>query len=392
MDMEQVIVNIGSSSKKYALYRGDEKLVTWHFEKVGQDFRLAVTDGTRTESMITSEQFQHAIDRVIADCAVRGIPSIEAIAVRTVAPGDYFAQHRIVNAEFMEKFTAQEYLAPLHIYPARLELTLIRAALPNARIVSASDSAFHAVMPKVAKSYGLAASAVNEFGFARYGYHGLSVASIWDRLNQYVSRDTLTRTIVLHLGSGASITALRDGKTVDTSMGFTPLEGLMMGTRSGSIDPGIIFALLSAGKTRADIESICNKESGLLGISGASSDMRDIIRLSGEGDERARLALDLFVYQVVKTIGSYIAVLGGLDAIVFTAAIGEGAPVVRDRIIAALSAFGISLSPALNAQLTGAPGEPVFLDISSDASSARVLVVQTNESQSILNELREQLN
>lgn len=389
--MEQVIVNIGSSSKKYALYRDNEKLVTWHFEKVGQEFRLAVTDTARAESMISSEQFQHAIDRVIADCAARGIPEIGAIAVRTVAPGDYFAEHRIVNAEFMEKFTAQEYLAPLHIYPARLELTLIRAALPNARIVSASDSAFHATMPKVAKSYGLASSAVNEFGFARYGYHGLSVASIWDRLNEHVGATTLAKTIILHLGSGASVTALRDGKTIDTSMGFTPLEGLMMGTRCGSIDPGIIFALLSAGKTRADIESICNKESGLLGISGESSDMRDIIRLSGEGDERARLALDLFVYQVVKTVGGYVAVLGGLDTLVFTAAIGEGAPVVRDRIISGLAGFGVALNPVLNAQLIGTPGEADFLDISADTSSAHVLVVQTNESASILKALREKL-
>lgn len=390
--MEQVIVNIGSSSKKYALYRGNEKLVTWHFEKVGQDFKLAVTDEVRNESAISSEQFQHAIDRVIADCAARGIPELKAIAVRTVAPGDYFAQHRVVDAEFMEKFTAQEFLAPLHIYPARLELTLIRAALPNARIVSASDSAFHAVMPRVAKSYGLPAHVVSEFGFARYGYHGHSIASIWERLKEHAADAAITRTIVLHLGSGASITALMDGKTIDTSMGFTPLEGLMMGTRSGSIDPGIIFALLSAGKTRADIESICNKESGLLGLSGVSSDMRDVIRLSKEGDERAKLALDLFVYQVVKTVGSYVAVLGGLDALVFTAAIGEGAPVVRDRIIAGLSAFGLSLNQMLNEQLVGTPGEPVFLDISSDRSSARVLVIQTNESQSILNALREHLD
>ncbi|HXK37701.1 MAG TPA: acetate/propionate family kinase [Candidatus Paceibacterota bacterium] len=390
--MEQIIVNIGSSSKKYALYKGNEKLIVWHFEKVGQEFKLAVTDGGRIEVMITSEEFQHAIDRVIADCTARGIATIGAIAVRTVAPGDYFAEHRVVDDEFMEKFEAQEYLAPLHIHPARLELALIRAALPNTRLISASDSAFHHTMPNVAKSYGLSAKVVDEFGFARYGYHGHSVASIWDRLNEHASEVAITRTIVLHLGSGASITALRDGKTIDTSMGFTPLEGLMMGTRSGTIDPSIIFALLSAGKTRAEIETLCNKESGLLGLSGVSSDMRDIIRLSGEGDEKAKLALDLFVYQVVKTVGSYIAVLGGLDALVFTAAIGEGAPVVRNRIIESLSAFGLALNPALNAQLVGTPGEAAFLDISADNSSARILVVQTNESASILKALREHLD
>lgn len=392
MDMEQIIVNIGSSSKKYALYNGNEKLAIWHFEKVGQDFHLAVTDGTRIESVISSEEYQHAIDRVIADCTARGITSIGAIAVRTVAPGTYFAQHRVVDDEFMEQFAAQEYLAPLHIYPVRLELALIRAALPNTRIISASDSAFHAVMPEVAKRYGLAENIVEEFGFARYGYHGLSVSSIWDRLNEHASEVAITRTIVLHLGSGASITALRDGKTVDTSMGFTPLEGLMMGTRSGSFDPSIVFALLSKGKTRADIENICNKESGLLGLSGASSDMRDIIRLSNEGNEKAKLALDLFVYEVVKTVGSSVAVLGGLDALVFTAAIGEGAPVVRNRIIEGLTAFSLYINPTLNAQLVGTPGEPLFLDISADNSAARVLVVQTNESASILKALREHLN
>ncbi len=386
--MEQVIVNIGSSSKKYALFRGDEKSLVWHFEKVGQDFKLAITDGERSEYAITSEEYQHAIDRVIADCKLRGIDQIGAIAVRTVAPGEYFAEHRIVDDEFMERFAAQEYLAPLHIYPVRLELSLIRNALPGARIVAASDSAFHKTMPRVAKTYGLAEHIVSEHGFARYGYHGHSVASVWERLNQYEKEAPLGRTIVLHLGSGASITALRDGATVDTSMGFTPLEGLMMGTRSGSFDPSIVFALLTAGKGRAEIESICNKESGLLGLSGASSDMRDIIRLSGEGDEKAGLALDLFVYEVLKTVGSYVAVLGGLDALVFTAAIGEGAPVVRDRIIDGLRGLGLSIDPVRNGQLLGAPGEPVFLDISSAPSASKVFVVQTNESASILSALR----
>ncbi len=383
--MEQIIVNIGSSSKKYTLYINGVKDTSWGFEKISGAFKLTKVNSERTEEYVDALVFEHAIDRVLSDCKQRGIETINEIAVRTVAPGDYFAQHRVVDDEFMQKFALQEFLAPLHIHPTRNELSLIREALPNAKIVAASDTAFHFGKPKIAKQYGLPKDLVNEYGFYRYGYHGHSISSIWNRLTENVDSNIVSKTIVLHLGSGSSITAILDGKTADTSMGFSPLEGLMMSTRSGTIDPSVIFALISSGKTREEIEKILNKDSGLLGVSGESSDMRDIIRLAGEGHENASLALDLFVYNVIKTVGSYVAVLGGLDSIVFTAAIGEGAPVVRKKIIDSLSAFGLTLDEDENNKLVGLGGEPVFSTISADSSKTKIFVIQTNESESILN-------
>lgn len=389
--MEQVIVNIGSSSKKYALYRGEEKQVTWNFEKIGTEYKLTVTDTERKETMIDPETFTNAVDYVISDYAARGYGELKAIAVRTVAPGDYFAEHRVVDEDFMAKFTEREHLAPLHIKPAREELERIRKSLPKACIVAASDSAQHAGMPAVARHYGLQKSVAEEYGFYRFGYHGHSVSSVWKRLCDHVPGGEVSRTIILHLGSGASITALRDGKTIDTSMGFTPLEGLVMGTRTGSFDPGIMFALLAEGKTPSEIERIVNKQSGLLGVSGESSDMRDIIAQDAAGDPKATLALDLFVYNVVKIVGSYVAALGGVDAIVFTAAIGEGAPVVRRKVVAGLKCFGLTLDEEKNGQLLGHGGEPVFLEVGTPGAKPRVFVIQTNEVASILGALREHL-
>lgn len=382
--MEQVIVNIGSSSKKYSLYINGNHDTSWSFEKVGSGFKLTTKGNERKEEVIDAETFEHAINRVISDCKEKGIEIIKEIAIRTVAPGDYFAEHRLVDDEFMQKFAMQEFLAPLHIHATRVELANIRAALPDAKIVAASDSAFHFNKPNIAKQYGLPKELVNEYSFYRYGYHGHSIESVWNRLTQNVSADSVSRTIVMHLGSGSSITAVKDGRTMDTSMGFSPLEGLTMSTRSGTIDPSVIFALISAGVTREEIERVLNKESGLLGVSGESSDMRDILRLSSEGDKDATLALDLFVYNVVKTVGSYVAVLGGVDSLVFTATIGECAPVVRRRIMDSLSAFGLSYDESKNEALTGKGGEPTFSDISSDNSKLKVYVVHTNESESIL--------
>lgn len=385
--MEQIIVNIGSSSKKYALYINGEKNTSWSFEKVGAAFKLTTSNTERKEEIIDSEVFENAINRVLSDCKEIGIEEIREIAVRTVAPGDYFAQHRVVDDEFMHSFAMQEFLAPLHIHPTRVELTHIKDALPNAKVVAASDTAFHFNKPNIAKQYGLPHEIVNEYGFARYGYHGHSISSVHKRLIENVDANSVRKTVVMHLGSGSSITALLDGRTMDTSMGFSPLEGIMMSTRSGTIDPSVIFALLSAGKTREEIEKICNKESGLLGVSGISNDMRDILAKSAEGNERAQLALDLFVYNVIKTVGSYVAVLGGVDAIVFTATIGECAPVVRKRIVESLSAFGFKLDEEKNLNMTGKGGEPLFYEIGEDGVSPKIFIVQTNEAESILNSL-----
>ncbi len=387
MGMEQIIVNIGSSSKKYSLYVDGVKNTSWTFEKICANFKLTTSGIERKEEFIDLNIFDHAINRVLSDCKEKGIDVINEIAVRTVAPGDYFAEHRIVNDEFMQKFAMQEFLAPLHIHATRKELSMIREVLPNAKIVAASDTAFHFNKPNIAKQYGLPKELVNEYSFYRYGYHGHSVSSVWNRLKSNIDPSNVSKTIVMHLGSGSSITALLDGRTIDTSMGFSPLEGLVMNTRSGTLDPSIIFALISSGKSREEIERILNKESGLLGMSGKSSDMRDILRLSGEGDSDAKLALELFVYNVVKTVGSYIAVLGGVDSIVFTAAIGEGAPVVRRMIVNALSHFGMEIDEDENLKLLGNGGEPIFSIISRNDSRVKVFVVQTNESESILSAL-----
>jgi acetate kinase len=256
---------------------------------------------------------------------------VDAVGVRVVHGGSRFVQPTVVNDEVLDGIRELSSLAPLHNPLAVAVIEEVRRALPRVPIVAVFDTAFHQTMPEVASTYAVPP----ELGVRRYGFHGISYAYI-------ASRIKVERLIACHLGNGASVCAMRDGKSVDTSMGLTPLEGLVMGTRAGDIDPGVVMSLVRQG---IDVDDLLNHRSGLLGLSGISGDVRT---LEASPDPRAALALEVFAYRVAKYVGAYAAVLGGVDALVFTAGIGEHSAGVRARVCARLTHLGIILSEALN--------------------------------------------
>ncbi len=382
--MEQLIVNIGSASKKYAVYEGGKHLFACHFEYENGGCTVSIVHyDTRSVEHVGVEVFERAVVRFLElykqYCGDR---TIHAVGVRVVAPGKYFQQHRVIDDEYIDKLTRARSLAPIHIKATLKELTLLKEVFPTTKLIAASDSAFHVDMPSAATSYGLPVSLTGEQEIRRYGYHGLSVASTVKTLTDYCDGTIPEKVLVLHLGSGCSITALRNGKTMDTSMGFTPLEGLLMSTRSGSFDPAIIFALLEQGMTKEEIEHLVNKESGLRGISGSTPDMREIISRSHSGDTAAQNAIDVFVYQIQKHIGAYISVLGGVDAIVFTGTIGERSFIIREKIIKHFQYCTFYIHNDNNNMVNGSY-DGVSL-ISSEGSLCKIFVVPSNESHSIL--------
>lgn len=383
MEVGKLIVNIGSSSKKYALYQGDECVLFCHYEHDHTGYMLTIEErDSRREEQVPQEIFDRAIFHFLEykESAHREL-SIEGVGIRVVAPGDFFAHHRVIDDEYVTRLGEMLHYAPLHITSVLEEMKKIREALPYTQFIAASDSAFHRTLPLIAKKYGLSFDLCEKFGIERFGYHGLSVASVVKTLTEHLGSFP-KRTVVLHLGSGCSATALLDGVSIDTSMGFTPLEGLIMSSRAGSFDPSVLFALLRNGMSQEDIERIANKESGLLGLSGSTSDMREIIEKVKAGEEKATQALSVFVYTIAKYIGAYSVVLGGVDAVVFTGTIGERSFFVREKILSLLPQKIAVLHQEHNTTVIG--GDHQVACISDFSSPAALYVVPTDEASSIL--------
>jgi acetate kinase len=309
-------LNPGSSTLKYALFRGQEEVARDVVELVER--RSAMTGATAA---------------VLARIRDR----IDGVGCRVVHGGSRFVQPERVDDAVIAEIRALADLAPLH-NPLALEvIEEVRRSLPSVPIVAVFDTAFHQTMPAIASTYAIP----RDIDVRRYGFHGISYSYIVSRLSR-------PRMIVCHLGNGASVCAIRDGKSIDTSMGFTPMEGLVMGTRSGDLDPGAILYLLRHGKSEPDLDTLLNKRSGLLGISGRTGDVRELESAANAGDERAELALEIFAYRTTKYIGAYAAALSGVDALVFTAGIGEHSSSMRARISSSLAFLGIQLDDALN--------------------------------------------
>lgn len=384
MEMERLIVNIGSSSKKYALYLGDELILSCHFEHEESSFVVTIShDNKVTKEKINKESFNKAIVYFLDIYKKHFNKSkISTIGIRVVAPGDYFRKHRIIDEEYIEKLNKSVNMAPVHIKATLDEIKLLKKTFPKFKLIAASDSAFHSSMNEVASSYGVSDSLSETYNIKRFGYHGLSVNSVVNKLEDYLNGYLPKRLLVIHLGSGCSITAIKDGETVDTSMGFTPLEGLLMSTRSGSFDPSLVLFLMERGMTASEMEKIFNKESGLLGVSNSTDDMREIIELYKKGDKKAQKAFDLFIYQIIKYVGAYTAVLGGLDAIVFTGTIGERSFIVRERIAFDLQYLGLTINKTINDKTDGSTDK--ITEIGAKNSKVLLCVVPTDESRSIL--------
>lgn len=371
-------VNTGSASRKYALYNGGIELFRAHLEKENGGFVAGFYVGGKEESQSISEvDFKDAVNFVLEKAIELGVlksrEEIERIGVRIVAPGEYFYSHNPIDETFFQKLQGAKEEAPLHIEPIISELESLKEALPSAVMVAVSDSEFHSTLSEVARSYAIPKEVSERYDIRRYGYHGTSVRSVLAGAEKLLGK-LPENVIVCHLGSGASITAVKNGKSFDTTMGFTPLEGLIMGTRVGDIDPGALIYLgekLELGYEK--LEEYLNKWCGLLALSGKTADVRELLELESSGDQGARLALETFIYRVKKYIGAYAAALGGLDLLIFTATIGERSFIMRGRILDGLEILGLFPDKKKNTSTVSRPG------VISGRKGAKIAVIPTDE-------------
>lgn len=383
--MNIFVLNCGSSSLKYKLYamENEQVLAEGRVERIGQENAIITHQSQGKEKVSkTMPILEHTV--AIREClnlltdpqqgVIKNVSEIDAVGHRVVHGGESFSDSVLIDDRTKEILDSLAELAPLH-NPANV--TGIRAAekiMPKTPQVAVFDTAFHSTIPSHAHLYAIPYTIYQRHKVRRYGFHGTSHKYVSQRAAELMGRDiTDLKIISCHLGNGASIAAIAGGKSVDTSMGFTPLEGLMMGTRSGDIDPGAIFYIMrKEGLTLHEIDSMLNKHSGLFGIAGVS-DMRDIEKGIEEDDKLCKLAFDIYEYRIRKYIGSYIAAMNGVDAIVFTAGIGENTPALRSQLVANLPYLGISINEENNRKR----GEDI--EISTPDSKVKVFVIPTDE-------------
>ena len=380
-----LVVNAGSSSLKYQLVDVDSLAIVNKglCEKVGMDGSFLRYEASGSENTVAVELPDHhaAIEGVLdvllgAEYGVlNSLDEIVAVGHRVVHGGEYFSASVAIDEEVFARIEECSALAPLHNPPALMGIRACMDLMPNAIQVAVFDTAFHQTMPEKAFMYALPYELYDDLSIRRYGFHGTSHRYVSERAAALLGKDPAEiKLITCHLGNGCSIAAIDGGRSVDTSMGLTPLEGLMMGTRSGSLDPAIMPFLMKAMDLSAEeVETIMNRKSGLLGISGVSSDMRDVLAAAAEGNGRAQLALEMYAYSVKGYIGRYCFAMGGVDAVVMTAGVGERSADMRELIFAGLEKLGLALDLERNA--TGS-GERM---VSTDDSPVKILVIPTDE-------------
>ncbi|MDJ1111541.1 MULTISPECIES: acetate kinase [Macrococcus] len=377
-------INAGSSSLKFQLFEmPEEKVLTKGLvERIGLPnsiFTISV-NGEKITQTLDIKNHEQAVDMMLDEMKKHGIiqdiNDLDGTGHRVVQGGDIFETSALVTDEVEKQIEELCELAPLHNPANLMGIRAFRKMLPNIPHVAIFDTSFHTTMPEEAFLYSLPYKYYQDYGIRKYGAHGTSHKFVAERAAELLDRPIeQLRIITCHIGNGASIAAVEGGKSVDTSMGFTPLAGVTMGTRSGNLDPAIIpFLMEKTGKTAQEVINVLNKESGLLGISGISSDLRDIEQKAEEGDERAILALDVFASRIHKYIGSYATRMKGLDAIVFTAGVGENSDVVRARVLEGLEFMGVYWDPKLNA---GLRGKEAFINYPH--SPVKVMVIPTDE-------------
>lgn len=390
--MKVFVVNCGSSSLKYQLIDSEteEVIAKGLCERIGIDGKLThkPTGGETVERQLDMSDHQKAVSYVLEALTdeksgvISELSAIDAVGHRIVHGGEKFAGSVVITDEVIAAIEECNDLAPLHNPANLIGISACRALMPNVPMVAVFDTAFHQTMPKEAYLYGLPYEYYEQYKVRKYGFHGTSHSFVSARLIELLGKQNAeSKVIVCHLGNGSSVTAVKDGKSVDTSMGFTPLDGLIMGTRSGSLDPAIVQYL--AGKLSVSLDevlSILNKKSGVAGVSGVSSDFRDLDQASRDGNERADIALKMFAYRTAQFVGAYAASLNGVDAIAFTAGIGENNAKMREEICTYLGYLGVELDPAANA----VRGEEIR--ISTEQSKVAVYVIPTNEELAIARE------
>ncbi len=384
--MKILVLNCGSSSVKYKLIESDDKkvLAEGGVEKIGLPdsfLKFKRPDGSKGQITVEMPTAKEAVKNVLdiltdpKEGVIKSYDEIQAVGHRVVHGMEYFNKSVVITPEVVEKVKECYPVAPLH-NPANVTgIEAITSILPDVPQVAVFDTAFHQSMPAKAYMYALPYEAYEKFGVRRYGFHGTSHRYVSRRACEFLGLDyEKQRIITCHIGNGASITAIKDGKSVDTSMGLTPTEGLMMGTRVGDVDPGaLVYLMEQEGLDAAGLSKLINKESGVAGVTGLSSDMRDIEAAIAAGDEKARMALEMYEYRILKYIGAYTAVLGGVDVIVFTGGVGENQIATRERVVKHLAFMGVTF----DAEANKVRGEEV--EISGKDSKVHVVVIPTDE-------------
>jgi acetate kinase len=389
-----LVTNPGSSSRKYAFYRRGVELASAHIEHVKKKLVLHLRVDKKTEDIQLHDiiNLTESLDTLLQICLEKNIlhesVTVDAVAIRIVAPSAHFLQDRILTDHEITLLKKLHDIAPLHLEAILHEISDIRSSIPNVPIIGVSDSAFHATKPDYTWNYGINLHDADKFDIKRFGYHGISVESVMKQVKA-TKYAPYSKVIVCHLGSGASITAVYNGKSIDTTMGYSPNEGLIMATRSGTVEFSAGLALSKYKNISPDELLVeLNSSSGLLGISGASDDIRELLKLEAAGNHRAELALCMYVYTIRQAIARMVASLEGVDMIVFTGTVGQRSAVIRNRIVSGLEYLGIVVSASLNAKAE----DPIEISpIHPRTRSKPVLVVPTREERAIASRARKLL-
>lgn len=394
--MKILVLNSGSSSVKYSVFdmAKEVKLVFGRVEKIGTSNATIYhqirgkSPYIRSKLRLDHKEGLHALFRFLVD-SEHGIfndfDELDAVGHRVVHGGSRFLRPILIDEKVIQGIQEMYPFAPLHNPPNVEGIWWVKKYLPTMKQVAVFDTSFHQTMPKYAYLYGLPKKISKKYAIRKYGFHGISHAYVAQQAARFLGQKMSNlKMITCHIGNGVSITAIDRGISIDTSMGLTPLEGVLMGTRSGSIDPFIIpYLMKKKGVSPEKIVEMLNRESGLLGISGISYDMRELIDAKVKGDKDAKLAIEMYVYQIKKMIGSFLPVLGGVDAFVFTAGVGESAPLIRERICGAFDFLGVDLDHEKNFSFQSHTRR-----ISSPTSKVEVLVIPTNEELMIAKETK----
>ncbi|WP_214706401.1 MULTISPECIES: acetate kinase [Exiguobacterium] len=378
-------VNAGSSSLKFQLLEmpSEKMLAVGLVERVGKEdaiFTIKYGEGQKfhivTPLHSHKEAVELSLEKLIDLDIIQSFDEIAGVGHRVLHGKELYADSVVIDDEVMKNIESFVELGPLHIPPNLTGIRAFQTILPNVPQVAVFDTAFHQSMPEENFLYSLPYEYYTEHGVRKYGFHGTSHKYVTQRAAELLGRPLEDlRLISCHLGSGASIAAVAGGRSIDTTMGFTPLEGITMGTRSGSLDPALIpFLMQKTGKSAEDVLNVMNKESGVYGLSGISSDLRDIEQAAAEGNHRAEVSLKIFSNRIHGYIGQYAAEMNGVDAIIFTAGVGENSDVIRERILRGLEFMGVYWDPSLN---NGARGKELFINYPH--SPVKVIIIPTNE-------------
>ena len=389
---KSIAVNAGSSTLKFKLFDmpSEEVVAEGTIERIGEKMghaKIKYGDGQKHEEeqpfVDHGAAIKYLLDQLIALGIVKSYDEITAVGHRVVAGGEYFKDSAVINDDVIEKINSLAEYAPLHDPAELVGIKAFRKALPNAFAIAVFDTSFHANMPKMNALYSIPYEWYEKYGARKYGAHGTSHRYVAAQAAKMLNKPLEDlKLITLHIGAGASITAIKNGKSFDTSMGFTPLAGITMATRSGDVDPSLVaFVEEKTGKTSAEIMDDLNNKSGLLGISELSPDMRDILDAADKGNEKAQLALDIYVNRIKRYIGAYIAEMDGADAIVFTAGVGENSAPVRKLVTDNMDYLGIKIDQEKN-QCHG-----VQRDLSAPDAKVKTLLIPTNEELMIVRDI-----